>query len=769
MKTIFVILFSLFVSNLYSQNDFNILPIQPASLSDTIGKHTKIEFKLIDLPISLQSDIDSFLNWNQGNLTSGKVGLNPFIEWDIDVEATFTHTISGTTKKVDGFFSSEYNRSPGVPNAYIEPHMGGISILGHSWTEIPSERSFLIRAALPDTGIWNCSVEIKENSGTIIYTAPGFSINVGDSNNPGYMYIGSSNKRFRLGDEPFNPVGQNLVFPGNHRMEAISWIGPHDYASSLAYEEWFDEILPRFADNGGNYYRLLLAPTEFDIEYEKLGNYFDRLHYAQEIDNTIEHAELNDIKIHFNMMLHFPLEYDSPYVRKDWTFPEIVWCYNDDSQLGLSLPTEMLTDSLAIKYWEQRIRYIVSRWGYSTSIGAFQLMSEINNIGVDAPLNYVPYEDQAGIPEEVASWNDRMANYIKNDLGHLDHLVCASYTGWPDILDSTHSFQSIDFVDVNRYTSLHDRFNILQGDAATITTEYSKPFVNSEFGAAFFGGDICAEIDWIRDIWMGAMIGTAVSMPWEFPWGHDTNKMDFFFSQLGRAKMAIEDVDVDIEAYNSYFTADSDNLMQCAYWSNEVGSTGRYSVGVIDNRTVNFYTNGCTTGSNIIVENVPLNARTVQPFSGSTNPFINVYTTSYDNDLIVDYYDVLTGDYISSETLPFGQGFVPLNYPVTDSTRPMILFKIYPSQVNQVDFVTDLANDIKIYPNPTKGIVTISVDNQDDDVKVTLFDLMGKEITEEQKFKGTTVIDIGTATNGVYILRISNNEGTLVKRIVKQN
>lgn len=46
---------------------------------------------------------------------------------------------------------------------------------------------------------------------------------------------------------------------------------------------------------------------------------------------------------------------------------------------------------------------------------------------------------------------------------------------------------------------------------------------------------------------------------------------------------------------------------------------------------------------------------------------------------------------------------------------------------------------------------------------------MGKEITEEQKFKGTTVIDIGTATNGVYILRISNNEGTLVKRIVKQN
>ena len=768
MKKFIVILFCLFISNLYGQNDFNILPVQPANFSDTIGKYSKIEFQLVDLPTSLQSEIDSFINWNQGNLTSGKVGLNPFVEWDIDVEATFTHILLGTTKKVHGFYTSEYNRSPGVPNEYIEPHMGGISILGHSWTEISSVRSFTIRAALPDTGIWNCMVEVKTNNGNVVYSTPGFSMIVGDSNNPGYMHIGSSNKRFRLGDESFNPVGQNLVFPGNHRIDPNSWIGPHDYASSLCYEEWFDEILTRFANNGGNYYRLLLAPTEFDIEYEKIGNYFDRLHYAQEIDNTIEHAEQNDIKIHFNMMIHFPWEYDSPYVRKDWTFSDIQWCYNDDSQLGLTLPEEMLTDSLANIYWEQRLRYIISRWGYSTAIGAFQLLSEINNIGVDAPTSFNPYNDQPAFPPKITTWNGRMAAYIKNELGHLDHLICTNYTGWPATSDTTHNLDLIDFVDVNRYISLHTRFNTLTDDETFCAAEYDKPYVNSEFGAAFFGGNICAEIDWIRDIWMGAMIATAVSMPWELPWVSDTNRLDMLFSHLGRAKNAIEDVDVDNEAYNSYYISDADDLMQCAYWSKEDGTNGRYSVGVIDNRTVNFYTNGCTTGPNIVVENVPLNARVVQPFSGSSNPFMTIYTTSYDNDLIVEYYDVMTGNYISSETLPFGQGFLPLNYPVTDSTQPMILFKIYPAQFNSVDSTVNLGNDIKVYPNPSKGVVTVSLEDYYADVKVTLYDLMGKKIVEDQIVNGTTEIDFLSSSKGVYILTICTNEGILTRRIVKQ-
>ncbi len=768
MKNIISILFCFLTAILFGQTDFNILPVQPASFSDTIGKYSKIEFRLTDLPTTLQSEIDNFLSWNQGNLSTGKVGLNPFIEWDIDVEATFTHTISGTVRKVDGFYTSDYNRSSVVPTDYKEPHSGGISILGYSWTEISSGRGFMVRAALPDTGVWNCTVEIKVNNGSVTYSSPGFSIIVGDSDNKGYMYIGSSNSRFRLGDEPFNPVGQNLVFAGNHRLDSNSWIGPHDYSSSLCYEEWFDEILDRYTTYGGNYYRMFLAPTEGDIEYEKLGNYFDRLHYAQEIDQTIEHAEQNDIKIHFNMMIHFPLEYDSPFVRKDWSFTDIEWCYKDNAQLGLSLPTEMMTDSLANEYWMQRLRYIISRWGYSTAIGAFQLMSEINNIGVDAPLNYNPYNSLANVPSEVAAWNGKMANYIKNELGHWDHLVCTNYTGFPDVSDTTHAFDLIDFVDVNRYVTLHDRFQILTDDQDLVLNQYNKPYVNSEFGAAFFGGDTCAEIDWIRDVWMGAMVSSAASLPWELPWANDLIKLNTLFSHIGRAKTAIEDVDVDNEAYVSFYLTDGNDIMQCAYWNLELGSAGRETVGVIDNRTVNFYTNGCTTGPDITTANVPLNTRVIQPFSGSTTPFVKVYTDAYVNNLMVDYYDVMTGAYISSETLPYGQGFVALNYPVTHGNRPMILFKIYPAQTNQLDFIEDFENNIEIYPNPSEGLVTISLSNYKDDAFVSVYDLAGNEILSERPFNESTILDLSNSSTGVYILKVRTQKGTFNKRIIRQ-
>lgn len=93
------------------------------------------------------------------------------------------------------------------------------------------------------------------------------------------------------------------------------------------------------------------------------------------------------------------------------------------------------------------------------------------------------------------------------------------------------------------------------------------------------------------------------------------------------------------------------------------------------------------------------------------------------------------------------------------------------------DFVIDglLSNDdfstnsIVVYPNPTKGIFTLSYGNLKPQ-QIEVFDVSGKKILT---LLGSSIsdnqmqLDITTASSGIYFVKISDDEGQLVKRIIK--
>ena len=81
--------------------------------------------------------------------------------------------------------------------------------------------------------------------------------------------------------------------------------------------------------------------------------------------------------------------------------------------------------------------------------------------------------------------------------------------------------------------------------------------------------------------------------------------------------------------------------------------------------------------------------------------------------------------------------------------------------VNSIDVAGQL-NDIKVYPNPTHGKVTVDAD---DVVKVDVMDLNGRIVTS---FENTNSFDISSLTVGTYMLRIETLSGTTVKRVVKK-
>ena len=69
---------------------------------------------------------------------------------------------------------------------------------------------------------------------------------------------------------------------------------------------------------------------------------------------------------------------------------------------------------------------------------------------------------------------------------------------------------------------------------------------------------------------------------------------------------------------------------------------------------------------------------------------------------------------------------------------------------------------ISLYPNPTTGRVTISSDNV---VKVEVMDITGRKVAT---FHGTNTFDIGHLAEGSYTLRITLDQGTTIRKVIKR-
>jgi hypothetical protein len=76
-----------------------------------------------------------------------------------------------------------------------------------------------------------------------------------------------------------------------------------------------------------------------------------------------------------------------------------------------------------------------------------------------------------------------------------------------------------------------------------------------------------------------------------------------------------------------------------------------------------------------------------------------------------------------------------------------------------------VASNVMVYPNPTKGLITIESDNVVTDVFVT--DVTGRKV--DCLVIDATSIDISTLPDGVYILNFVNNNQVHSKKIMKVN
>ena len=78
------------------------------------------------------------------------------------------------------------------------------------------------------------------------------------------------------------------------------------------------------------------------------------------------------------------------------------------------------------------------------------------------------------------------------------------------------------------------------------------------------------------------------------------------------------------------------------------------------------------------------------------------------------------------------------------------------------------ANDVFLYPNPTKDKITL-IFNKGIEADFSVFNLLGKLVIYQPNISisQSHIMDISKLNSGVYFIRINSDAGTVTKKIIK--
>ncbi len=83
-----------------------------------------------------------------------------------------------------------------------------------------------------------------------------------------------------------------------------------------------------------------------------------------------------------------------------------------------------------------------------------------------------------------------------------------------------------------------------------------------------------------------------------------------------------------------------------------------------------------------------------------------------------------------------------------------------------LDVVSNPILNSSIYPNPSKGIVNVTIPGLTDRATISLFDIQGRTILFKETNEVDTTFGIENLVDGIYLINIRNNEETVTKKIV---
>ena len=428
-------------------------------LLDDITNHASAEepgpTQMLDIEIN-RREVPRYEKF-EATFDLSRIYANPFDPRTIDARATFTAP-SGKQETVFGFFMQDYDRTKVDGFQKLTPR---------------GDPYWVVRYAPSELGRYTWKLSVKDAFGESETAAMSFT-SVG-SKSKGYIHASAVDPRWfeYSNGEFFYPIGHSVhatVDEHYHRMQKLPLPAP-DYRTY-----YYDGIFRKMAANSENITELWMAPWVFELEwteawggYAGLGMY--NMERAWEMDYMVELARRHGINLQIALTNHGQL---SQTTDIDWvTSP-----YNKDNGGFLDSTMQFFSDPTAIRYHQQKLRYIVARWGWSTNIFGWELISESDLVGRSHDFSRTP---------TVINWMKTMSEYL-HQIDYARHPVTNHYFGdYSRGISAVFQLPSIDYVACDAYCNGKDFIELVR-DTSKYDSRFGKPVMITEYGLDWCGG-----------------------------------------------------------------------------------------------------------------------------------------------------------------------------------------------------------------------------------------------------------------------------------------
>lgn len=432
--------------------------------------------KDIENIVALESD--SQFEFSNINVNSERIGLYEKFEISFNLGGIWNNPYDPEQIRVDADFNMPDGKMVSIPGFFYQDYR----INYNNRLEKVGEPVWKIRFTPEMTGEYTYQITAKNNNREIRTPQGKFNCITFNANH-GFLKVSDSNPiyfEFRDGT-PFFGIAMDRSQGDN----------------GGSYR--------RFAESGGNFNRLFLTNGKFNIEElnpppERPDRGLGKMNQeaSWNLDKTLELGEHLGI---YHMLT----------LTNQWTFNHR-WrthAYNKENGGILNSKNEYFTSEEAMEFFERHLRYMVARWGYSTSVFSWDLWNEYSAMGINL--------------DDAISWHKRMAHYLDSvDIfNHVIHTNDGSFNG----RDEMNALPEMDINSTNTY-AIQDIAHLGEIWTRKMINQYKKPYVLTEFGmdhnSGAVGGYVALDPERRmvhNGLWSPLMSGSAATgMAWEGNW-----------------------------------------------------------------------------------------------------------------------------------------------------------------------------------------------------------------------------------------------------------
>lgn len=453
------------------------------------------------------------------------------------------------------------------------------------------------RFAPRESGNYTYSFQLLQNN-VVVATSAESTLSVTASAANGFI---SSNNNWSFqfdSGKPFRGVGENVGW------EAREWEDD---------EYTYDYFLPKLANNGANFIRLWMHAWNLPLEWKKVTSterYTDSdAHFNPgAIERMDELIQLCDS---LEMYLMIALDAHGGFISTgEWPLNN----YNSVNGGPVDTPAEFFTSPEAKAMYKNRLRYLVARWGYSTSIAVWEFFNEIDNAMYNGETAIIPHA-------AVTQWHTEMSSYLKN-IDPYGHLTSTSISHRQ--IAGLYEVPDLDFNQIHIYRNTGSIPSKVKENA-------SKPMVVGEFAYEWdwdlVGHGMGEELDFDlkRGLWYGLFNPTPI-LPLTWWWElFDERGMHEYFEPVREiSERMLRDGDGEFTP----LTVSSTNSDLELY---AVKSGENYYAYLLNN------SNSGMSGEEILIDGISLSDLTIYSFDPEAMEYNSLgdFTTS-ENELVME-------------------------------------------------------------------------------------------------------------------------------------